>query len=39
MPLAGRAKFDRSARRHQLVSFNELPHLDTHADAASSTYT
>jgi hypothetical protein len=23
-------EFASSARRHQLVSFNELPHLDTH---------
>jgi broad specificity phosphatase PhoE len=32
-------EFASSARRHQLISFNALPHLDTHADATLSTYT
>jgi broad specificity phosphatase PhoE len=32
-------EFASSARRHQLVCFNALPHLDTHADATLSTYT
>jgi hypothetical protein len=27
-----------SARRHQLLTFNELPHLDTQADPALTTY-
>lgn len=32
-------EFASSARRHQLISFNALPHLDTNADATLSTYT
>jgi broad specificity phosphatase PhoE len=32
-------EFASSARRHQLISFNALPHLDTHADATLTTYT
>ena len=32
-------EFASSASRHQLISFNALPHLDTHADATLSTYT
>jgi broad specificity phosphatase PhoE len=32
------SEFSSSPKRHQLVSFNGLPHLDTHPDAALSTY-
>jgi broad specificity phosphatase PhoE len=32
------SEFASSARRHQLVTFNSLPHLDTHADPALWTY-
>jgi broad specificity phosphatase PhoE len=32
------SEFSSSARRHQLVSFNALPHLDTHPNAALTTY-
>jgi broad specificity phosphatase PhoE len=32
-------EFAASARRHQLVSFNALPHLDLHPDATLITYT
>jgi broad specificity phosphatase PhoE len=31
-------EFTMSARRHQLLTFNELPHLDTQADPALTTY-
>ncbi len=31
-------EFAATPRRHHLVSFNGLPHLDTHADAALMTY-
>jgi broad specificity phosphatase PhoE len=32
------SEFSSTARRHHLVSFNALPHLDTHPDAALTTY-
>jgi len=31
-------EFACSARRHSLVSFNALPHLDTHTDSSLVTY-
>lgn len=32
------SEFSSTLKRHHLVSFNALPHLDTHADAALTTY-
>jgi broad specificity phosphatase PhoE len=32
------SEFAATSRRHNLISFNGLPHLDTHSDAALTTY-
>jgi hypothetical protein len=32
------SEFAATPRRHHLISFNALPHLDTHGDSSLTTY-